>query len=336
MTAENKDSGKKNNYQSWKNFEDTNQPDEGPETSHGNYDASNDSDDRKRAEIAEAIIKAKLHAHTEDRLAKLAERYNTSIDIIRDMFYDSACAVKFNTAKKIESEINRTFDRLKFTCHNKFKKREIVTLACGESQRLYDMISRVVVKQGKLKSDEVLLEFHIDDHSNNIVDGVFEITSEKVLNFEGFKAAFYKRFHYLPPIVVFSPKVKFLWDDFLTAISEHKQEVIDAPEDSEQVVDAQFVISAICDMPITTDDVEAVESGQAIHDHDGSYYVTTKKIKEITESLHCGFSHTKIAEAMIQLGLKYPGTPTHRLGEVKPRCWQFLKDAVEKFRNGDE
>ena len=89
-------------------------------------------------------------------------------------------------------------------------------------------------------------------------------------------------------------------------------------------------------MPITTDDVEAVESGQAIHDHDGYYHITTKKIKEITESLHCGFSHTKIANAMVELGLKYPGTPTHRLGDKKPRCWRFVKDAVEKFRNGDE
>src|SRR5665647_217456 len=167
-------------------------------------------DDNKRAEITDAIIKAKLHTRTEEKLVELAERYDTSIDIIRNIFYDSACAVKFNTAKKIESEVNRTFDRLKFTCHNKFKKREIVTFDDGNSQQLYNMITHVVVKQGKLKSDEVLLEFHIDDRAHNIVDGVFEITSEKVLNFEGFKAAFYKRFHYLPPIQAASKLKPFL------------------------------------------------------------------------------------------------------------------------------
>ena len=93
-------------------------------------------------------MKAKLHLSTEERLAELAESYGTPIDTIRDMFYDCACAINFNTAKDIKGEVKRALEKLHFTCHNKFNKQENVTFGDAGAQFLYGKIERVVISKG--------------------------------------------------------------------------------------------------------------------------------------------------------------------------------------------
>lgn len=284
--------------------------------------------------IKKEIMGMQLPYRITKEFHEVAERYNLQMNVIEDLFYDIACDSKLDSCKSMEDRLDEASNHLAVVCNKKYKRQEVVTFNDPASQQLYDMISRVLVKQGKLKSDEVLLEFHINDGVHDITDGVFEISSEKVLHFEGFKTAFYKRFHYLPHIVVHSRKEQYKWDYFLTAISEHKQEIIESLEDSDLVNEAKFVLEELFKLQITSTEGEHAATGKKIFEQSGVYYVTAARIKEIYESLNCKYSQGKIGNALVELGVKNVGCENKHLGNASPRCWQFHKDIFEQIRKG--
>jgi len=281
-----------------------------------------ESDDSKRAEISEAIRKAKLHTSTDGKIAGLAERYDTSIDTIWDLFYDAACAINFNTAKEINGEINRVIERLKFVCHNKFKKQEIVTLDNAGAQQLYNKIERVVISKGVDLVDIPNWEFWFDDQ----IGGKKIILPATALNtMLAFDKLYIATFSRPAPILK-----KVDWRDLLEELYEHKVEEIQDTDDSDIINVAKIIFDKICAISSTTEDVEQVVTGQALHEFKGAYYITSTKIEEIREEMKCGFSTLQLNKALVRLGYKEKGTEQHWLGKKQHRCWKFLKDAVDQ------
>jgi hypothetical protein len=284
-------------------------------------------EDGKRGEIAEVIMKAKLHASTEEKLAELAERYGTPIDTMRDMFYNSACAINFNTAKDIKGEVKRALEKLHFTCHNKFKKQENVTLGDAGAQFLYGKIERVVISKGVDLVDVPNWEFWFDDQ----IDGKKIIIPATALNtMLAFDKLYLATFSRPAPILK-----KVDWRELLNELYEHKaKEVLDT-DDSDIINVAKLFFEKICAMPITTDDIEQVVTGQALHEFKGAYFITSTKIEEIREEMKCGFTTRKINEALVRLKYKEKGTEQHWLGRKQQRCWKLSKDAVDQ-RNKEQ
>ncbi|HZY26219.1 MAG TPA: hypothetical protein VFE71_10355 [Bacteroidales bacterium] len=281
-----------------------------------------ESDDTKRAEISEAIRKAKLHTSTEGKIAGFAERYDTPIDTIWDLFYDAACEINFNTAKEINGEVNRVIERLKFVCHNKFKKQEIVTLDNAGAQQLYDKIERVVISKGVDIIDVPNWEFWFDDQ----IDGKKIILPATALNtMLAFDKLYIATFSRPAPILK-----KVDWRNLLEELYEHKVEEIQDTDDSDIINVAKIIFDKICAISSTTEDVEQVVTDQALHEFKGAYYITSTKIEEIREEMKCGFSTLQLNKALVRLGYKEKGTEQHWLGKKQHRCWKFLKDAVDQ------
>ena len=284
-------------------------------------------EDGKRAEFAEVIMKAKLHVSTEEKLAELAERYDTPIDTIRDMFYDAACAINFNTTKDIKGEVKRALEKLHFTCHNKFKKHENVTLSDAGAQFLYGKIERVLISKGVDLVDVPNWEFWFDDQ----IDGKKIIIPATALNtMLVFDKLYLATFSRPAPILK-----KVVWRELLEELYEYKaKEVLDT-DDSDIINVAKIFFEKICAMPVTTDDIEQVVTGQAMHEFKGAYFITSTKIEEIREEMKCGFTTRKINEALVRLKYKEKGTEQHWLGKKQQRCWKFSKDAVDQ-RNKEQ
>lgn len=191
------------------------------------------------------------------------------------------------------------------------------------SQEIFEMIDEIKVLHGKVASDDTIWEVYI--RGKKVIVPAKKLTTQKA-----FQEAYLNVFSYPAPSVSKSS----IWLELVKNLHDYKAIHISAPEESESVLVSRAVFEIICEMPITTDDVESVAAGQALHDFSGSYWITVKRVHEIIESLRCGFGSSTISNNLTQLGMKYPGTPTHRLGDIKPRCWQIKPEAVENTRNG--
>lgn len=283
---------------------------------------------------------------------EVADRYNITTGEARNLFYDIACDSRLSLYT-MDERILQAANHLKVVCNNKFKKQENVTFGDPASQKLYNMISKVVVKLGLVKKDVVLHEYHINDPEHDIVDGVFEIPNDKVLHFGSFMTAFHKRFHHLPPLIILNPKTDGLkWTFLVKAIEEHKQEEMQNPEESNCVFEARAVFEDICKLDVTIEDLEGARMGRLMYENKAtkaaqekygdknraSYYVTSSAVKSVMKGLECRCGIAEISTAMTELGMKEAGTCTHRFGtndnDPKPRCWEFVKEKVDNYKNG--
>jgi len=283
------------------------------------------------------------------------ERYNLQLDVIKNIFFDIACDSRLDVCKDMNERLGQASNHLAVVCNQKYKRQEVVTLNDPASQKLYDMITKVVVKTGRVEKDVVLHEYHITDPEHNIIDGVFNISNEKVLSFDSFMTAFHKRFHHLPPLVVVNPKYdKMKWTFLVKAIEEHKQEEMQNPEESNCVMEARAVFEDVCKLDITTDDLEGAKMGRLMYDSKAttavqkkysdknriSYFVTSSAVKGIIKGLDCKCGIAEISTTMTELGMKEAGTCTHRFSskesDSKPRCWEFVKTKVDNYKNGTD
>lgn len=286
--------------------------------------------DEKRIKIREDVMTSKLPSDIAKELQKLGTRYNQSYAEVEKQFYNVACDSKFDSCKDVNERFAQALEPFKVVFSQKYRKQELVTFDDDfGAQTIYDMIDHVVILERTLSNDETIWELYINDKSMGIVDHKISLTAKQMQSFNGFKTVFFNTFH-IP-----APKVKAKnWDQILFKLNKNKAEIIESPEDSDLMDEAKSILEDICKMPITTTEGEHAAAGKKIFEQNDIYYVTTPRIKEIWESQKCKFSRGKIGQALVEMGIKYPGYNTKHLGNTKPRCWWFHKDAFENFKEG--
>lgn len=273
--------------------------------------------------------------------------YETYCDPKLDEIYRcSPASEDFNKGCRIEETVklvrNEFRARLRGT-----KSLKLLTTAAKE---MYNMVEKVVVKRGKISTDTKYFEFHIDDKEHGR-KGVFSIPSDKLLRFDNFKEYFFKTFDSLPPIVVPESKLKWAWDDVLTAINNNKQTVEEDPEESLEVYEANMLLAKICEKDVTHGDTPEeladVDAGHLLHLHKASgavqnleknkmsYFITSAAVDDILEAGHYHTYVTTLSKVMSELGYKEIGNRNHRLGASNPKCWELKQSVVDQIKRGE-
>ena len=218
-----------------------------------------------------------------------------------------------------DSGIKRLIELFK----QKYEKPE-VHFADLASKTLFQAIERVVVRKYKLSSDDTMWDFHIKDDELG-VNGKISIPARRVEVFNSFST------EYLNTFDIPTPKLTGKkWNYLLIQLCKHKMEKTEARDESDLLSEARFVFEDICKLDITSDEIDSVIAGRAMYDHDGVYLITTNQIRKIIENLGCAYSRKKIADSLVELGLKVNDSPNPTLNKKNYRCWSFVKKAVDE------
>lgn len=190
-----------------------------------------------------------------------------------------------------------------------------------------EMVKAVRLIKGRVKKDQIMCEIDIQYGKKQ---GTVSVPSKSLTNQNSLNAAFLEVF-FLP-----KPKINDKdWDKVIVMLSDTAQ-VVDDVEDSDLVTVCRRVFDKISELPITTDDLDSVAVGNAMLERDGVYWLTAEQAFKIISDTKSAFSYRNITDAMVELGMKKPGSKTHRLGSQSPKCWRILPDAVESVKNPEE
>lgn len=298
---------------------------------------------RKSAKENRAILFSRLPDLCKTDLKTISEKYSKDLDLVISSF-------ECNFTSRRVSEIVDFDERCRYATqctnddfeqtgkgiitHQKYKgtsdiKKEVKfsdsVTGAAPSQKIYGMIEKIVIKVGRLSSDDTMWEFTIQGKT-------FGVPAKKLNAQTTFQQGFLNTFHRPAPRV----KKADMWLELIAALSEDeaKTTILEDPEESDVVNTARMVFDLICELPVS-DDSEAAALGQVMYPDEGYYFVTSKKVTEICESIKCRYANSNISKAMVELGYKMEGNKTHRLGSVSLRCWKFVTGEVEKIKKGE-
>lgn len=205
-------------------------------------------------------------------------------------------------------------------------------------QKLSMLIEKIIVVKGRISKDPTIWEFHFVGDKR-----VIRIDSEKVENLTMVRQQYLKTFD--EPAPKLSPKK---WTNFLSSftVDDGTKEVIEAPEESENVFIARQVFELICTIPVSEDPDDAID-GRSLYDTNLDelddkkryYCMTSSKLLELVSNAGFKITSQNLSESMTELGLKKAGTPRVRYNgqeyKKRTRSWCFIPEIVDSHKKVD-
>lgn len=171
-------------------------------------------------------------------------------------------------------------------------------------EKLYSMITKVVIVKGRISTDPTVWEFHIEGE-------ILKLTTDEMENTKYFRRQYLKKFNRPAPFLTPDEWINVL--DNLADEENNKVEYIQTSEESSTVFTAQQNFEIVCDREIS-EDADDAENGrclfQDVIEKDGNQYYCMRSdfLQELVGQAGFKIPLNELSEAMSELGFKKPGT----------------------------
>jgi hypothetical protein len=187
------------------------------------------------------------------------------------------------------------------------------------TEKLYEMIEKVIIVKGEIPTDPTVWEFYISDK-------IIKVDAEHLITPSVFNKQFLKIFDHPAPKINTSK-----WSDLLDALSEEKAEYRQEMEESGSVFTARAVFEIICNRECTENADDAISQElllMYVKDNNTYYAMRSDIIKRLVDGAGFSIPLNELSSTMSLLGLKKEGTYHVRYNGLQKRSWLFNPDAV--------
>jgi hypothetical protein len=196
------------------------------------------------------------------------------------------------------------------------------------AEKLYRLIDKVVIVEGRLSTDPTIWEFHI-------MGKVLKIEVSDLEDIKAFRREYIKVFNKPAPTIK-----KESWINLLANLADeenNKIEYQEALEESDDEFIARQIFEIICEREIS-EDAEDAENGMCLYRHiskkDGKEYfsIPSTAFKNIVDGAGFKIPLNKLSVVMTELKMKRPSTPKVWYNGKERRSWCFIPEAVLEER----
>jgi hypothetical protein len=196
------------------------------------------------------------------------------------------------------------------------------------AEKLFYMIDKVVIVEGRLSTDPTIWEFHI-------AGKILKIEVSDLEDIKAFRREYIKVFNKPAPIIK-----KEDWINLLANLADeenNKIEYQEALEESDDEFIARQIFEIICEKEIS-EDAEEAETGMCLYRYmlkkDGKEYFCIPSIvfKNIVDGAGFKIPLNRLSVVMTELKMKRPSTPKVWYGKKERRSWCFIPEAVLEGR----